>query len=86
MVRAHWANVCSSQNIEGGARRPPVPIHMSIFSNYIKLHYLNTYIELCAIQHFYFVCFSQLDTPSTPGVFVFTMKWGHAYADLSLFV
>ena len=33
-----------------------------------------------------FVCFPQLDTPSTPGVFVFTMKWGHAYADLSLFV
>ena len=33
-----------------------------------------------------FVCFSQLDTPSTPGVFVFTMKWGHAFADLSLFV
>ena len=33
-----------------------------------------------------FVCFSQLDTPLTPGVFVFTMKWGHAYADLSLFV
>ena len=34
----------------------------------------------------YFVCFSQLDTPSTPGVFVFTVKWGQADADLSLFV
>ena len=34
----------------------------------------------------YFVCFSQLDTPLTRGVFVFTMKWGHAHADLSLFV
>ena len=37
-------------------------------------------VELC------FVYFPQLDTPSTPGVFVFTMKWGRAYADLSLFV
>ena len=34
----------------------------------------------------HFVCFPQLDTPSTPGVFVFTMKWGQACADLSLFV
>ena len=33
-----------------------------------------------------FVRFPQLDTPSTPGVFVFTMKWGHACADISLFV
>ena len=30
--------------------------------------------------------FSQLDTPLIPGVFVFTMNWGHAHADLSLFV
>ena len=45
-----------------------------------KMTYLNRTVRNC-----YFVCFPQLDTPSTHGVFVFTMKWGHAYADLSLF-
>ena len=54
-------------------------------------HFTYTYpffngLDQLEYQDNYFVCFPQLDTPSTPGVFVFTMKWGHACADLSLFV
>ena len=33
-----------------------------------------------------FCVFSQLDILWTPDVFVFIMKWGHAHADLSLYV
>ena len=42
--------------------------------------------DIFASSYDVFVCFSQFDTPLIPGVFVFTMKWGHAHADLSLFL
>ena len=47
---------------------------------------LSFYFGISLLCNPYFMCFSQLDTLLTPGVFVFIMKWGHAHAALSLFV
>ena len=59
---------------------------VSLYTVIIAWHCMLCFLGCHQLLYLLFVCFSQLDTPSTPGVFVFTMKWGHAHADLSLFV